>query len=158
MASHGSARIRPTVSALHLEGDLTVQRLLDRTESQQGADNGPLTLTTAFVAAGARDVAGSRGMARDGASALLMAVFHQCMNVDGLGPADALRAGQLWMPDPERENPGSLHGRLLREMRRPGLEHISLWARFIHQGHPGDQGHPGHPGLPEGERAERSTA
>ncbi|OIJ97073.1 CHAT domain-containing protein [Streptomyces monashensis] len=156
IASHGSAGTRPTVSALHLEGDLTVTRLLDGPDARRGAEDGPLvvlsacqtdlsnrdhdealTLTTAFVAAGARDVVGSRWLAQDGASALLMAVFHHYVNVDGLSPVDALRAAQLWMLDPKRENPGSLHGQLLRQIRRPGLERVALWAPFIHQGHPG---------------------
>ncbi|WP_229854441.1 CHAT domain-containing protein [Streptomyces filipinensis] len=162
IASHGSAGLRPTVSALHLAdelgdpSDLTVTRLLDRPESGGAATDAPLvvlsacqtdlstrdhdealTLTTAFVSAGARDVVGSRWMARDGVSALLMAVFHHYLNVAGHSPVDALRAAQLWMLDPRRENPGSLRGELLREMRRPGLERIALWAPFIHQGHPG---------------------
>ncbi|MEU6945228.1 CHAT domain-containing protein [Streptomyces sp. NPDC046316] len=162
VVSHGKAGTRPTVSALDLAADvegtpapLTVTRLLDR-EGQQVAPDGPLvvlsacqtdlskrdhdealTLTTAFVAAGARDVVGSRWLAPDGASAVLMAVFHHYVAVDRLSPVDALRAAQMWMLDPHRENPGSLHGDLLRESERQGLERTSLWAAFIHQGHPG---------------------
>ncbi|WP_405808786.1 CHAT domain-containing protein [Streptomyces sp. NBC_01520] len=162
VVSHGSAGTRPTVSALDLApaegggtGKLTVTRLLDHEERHDSAD-GPLivlsacqtdlskrdhdealTLTTAFVAGGARDVVGSRWLAQDSGSALLMAVFHHYLVVDGLSPGDALRAAQLWMLDPSRENPGSLRGELLREMRRPGLDRIGLWAAFIHQGHPG---------------------
>ncbi|MFJ1546094.1 CHAT domain-containing protein [Streptomyces sp. NPDC088246] len=146
---------------------LTVTRLLDRPDTQREATDGPLvvlsacqtdlsmrdhdealTLTTAFAAAGARDVVGSRWTTSDGASALLMAVFHHYLNVEGLSPVDALRAAQLWMLDPGRENPGSLRGDLLREMRRPGLDRIAAWAAFIHQGHPGPQD----PNTPEEER------
>ncbi|MFG2555309.1 CHAT domain-containing protein [Streptomyces sp. NPDC048581] len=177
VASHGSAGVRPTVSALHLAfpdgadalpaeqggpgaepdlGMLTVTRLLDRPWDEAPAPQGPLvvlsacetdlstrdhdealTLTTAFVSGGARNVVGSRWTAQDGASALMMAVFHHYLAVEGQGPADALRAAQLWMLDPDRTNPGSLTGELLREMRRPGLERLSVWAAFIHQGHPG---------------------
>ncbi|WP_407840166.1 CHAT domain-containing protein [Streptomyces sp. DSM 116496] len=162
VVSHGSAGTRPTVSALDLVADdaytpepLTVTRLLDHGGRQEASD-GPLvvlsacqtdlsmrdhdealTLTTAFVAAGARDVVGSRWLAQDSASALLMAVFHHHLVVDGLSAVDALRAAQLWMLDPERKNPGSLRGDLLREMEQPGLERTALWAAFIHQGHPG---------------------
>ncbi|MGE7384488.1 CHAT domain-containing protein [Streptomyces sp. NPDC004126] len=162
VVSHGSAGPRPTVSALDLAADekgtpapLTVTRLLDRKEQHDGPD-GPLvvlsacqtdlskgdhdealTLTTAFAAAGARDVVGSRWLAQDSGSALLMAVFHHYLVVDGLSPVDALRAAQLWMLDPHRENPGSLRGDLLREMGRTGLERTALWGAFIHQGHPG---------------------
>lgn len=137
---------------------LTVARLLDHPGTHADAD-GPLvvlsacetdlstrdhdealTLTTGFVAAGARDVVGSRWQASDGASALLMAVFHHYLNVDRLSPVDALRAAQLWMLDPDRRNPGSLHDDLLWEMDRPGLDRIAYWAAFIHQGHPGPGG------------------
>ncbi|MGW1071203.1 CHAT domain-containing protein [Streptomyces sp. NPDC002537] len=177
VASHGSAGVRPTVSALHLAfpdgtdvlpaeeggpgaepdlGMLTVSRLLDRRWHEQSSTQGPLvvlsacetdlstrdhdealTLTTAFVSSGARNVVGSRWTAQDGASALMMAVFHHYLTVEGQGPADALRSAQLWMLDPDRENPGSLTGELLREIRRPELERLPVWAAFIHQGHPG---------------------
>lgn len=177
VASHGSAGVRPTVSALHLAfpdgtdalppeeggpgaapdlGMLTVTRLLDQPSHEVLAAQGPLvvlsacetdlstrdhdealTLTTAFVSGGARNVVGSRWTAQDGASALMMAVFHHYLAVEGQGPADALRAAQLWMLDPDRENPGSLSDEMRREMRRPGLERLPVWAAFIHQGHPG---------------------
>ncbi|MFF5858331.1 CHAT domain-containing protein [Streptomyces sp. NPDC012751] len=177
VASHGSAGVRPTASALHLAfpdgadtlpaeeggpgaepdlGMLTVTRLLDRPWHETPSTQGPLvvlsacetdlstrdhdealTLTTAFVSGGARNVVGSRWTAQDGASALMMAVFHHYLTVEGQAPADALRAAQLWMLDPHREDPGSLTGELLREIRRPGLERLPVWAAFIHQGHPG---------------------
>ncbi|MEV5201205.1 CHAT domain-containing protein [Streptomyces sp. NPDC053720] len=175
VASHGSAGVRPTVSALHLAaapagdppagaegtdpGDLTVTRLLDQPVHQQPVGDGPLvvlsacrtdlstrdhdealTLTTAFVSGGARDVVGSRWAADDGTAALLMAVFHHHLNVEGLSPVDALRAAQLWMLDPGRENPGSLSGALLRQAERTDLDRVPLWAAFIHQGHPGPAG------------------
>ncbi|MEU9112327.1 CHAT domain-containing protein [Streptomyces sp. NPDC048483] len=177
VASHGSAGVRPTLSALHLAfpgrtdelpaeeggpgakpdlGMLTVTRLLDRPVGEPPAADGPLvvlsacqtdlstrdhdealTLTTAFIAGGARDVVGSRWTTLDSASALLMAVFHHYVAAEGRSPVDALRAAQMWMLDPHRENPGSLTGELLREMRRPGLDRLPIWAAFIHQGHPG---------------------
>ncbi|WP_338068933.1 CHAT domain-containing protein [Streptomyces qinglanensis] len=148
-------------------GMLTVTRLLDRPSARGGADRAyatragagdgaplvvlsacqtdlstrdhdeALTLTTAFVSGGARDVVGSRWRTDDAVSALLMAVFHHYVTVDGLGPADALRAAQLWMLDPDRKNPGSLRGPLLRQMERPDLDRARFWAAFIHQGHPG---------------------
>ncbi|GAA2444327.1 hypothetical protein GCM10010433_52040 [Streptomyces pulveraceus] len=175
VASHGSAGVRPTVSALHLAaepegdpptaadgaqpGDLTVTRLLDQPVRQQEGPDGPLvvlsacrtdlstrdhdealTLTTAFVSGGARDVVGSRWAADDGTAALLMAVFHHYLNAEGLSPVDALRAAQLWMLDPGREDPGSLSGELLRQAERTDLDRVPLWAAFIHQGHPGPAG------------------
>ncbi|MFJ2420607.1 CHAT domain-containing protein [Streptomyces brevispora] len=140
-------------------GALTVTRLLDRPTDRQEPADGPLvvlsacrtdlstrdhdealTLTTAFVSGGARDVVGSRWATDDGASALLMTVFHHYLNAGGLSPVDALRAAQLWMLDPGRENPGPLGGVLLRQAERPDLDRIPLWAAFIHQGHPGPTG------------------
>ncbi|MFF3557605.1 CHAT domain-containing protein [Streptomyces tsukubensis] len=178
IASHASAGMRPTVSALKLAfpagteelppeqggpgsapdlGMLTVSRLLDeRRRAPVPKDSGPLvvlsacetdlstrdhdealTLATAFVARGARDVVGSRWSLQDSSSAVLMAVFHHHLTVEGLPPADALRAAQLWMLAPDREPPPSLSGELLREAARPGLERLPAWAAFIHQGHPG---------------------
>ncbi|MFG2335684.1 CHAT domain-containing protein [Streptomyces yangpuensis] len=138
-------------------GLLTVSRLLDRPADEQEAPDGPLvvlsacetdlskrdhdealTLTTAFVAGGARDVVGSRWAAGDSAAALMMAVFHHYLTVDGLSPVDALHFAQMWMLDPDRQNPGSLDGILLEELTRgPVLHHPATWAAFIHQGHPG---------------------
>ncbi|MGW0708028.1 CHAT domain-containing protein [Streptomyces sp. NPDC002643] len=164
LATHGLAGPRPTESALHLappegeegeeSGRLTVTRLLDRPAGQEAPD-GPLivlsacetdlstrdhdealTLTTAFVSGGARDVVGSRWTTRDSASMLLVAVFHHHLRA-GLGPADALRAAQLWMLDPDRRDPGRLTDRLRHDIRRPDLGRPALWAAFIHQGHPG---------------------
>ncbi|MFF4422400.1 CHAT domain-containing protein [Streptomyces sp. NPDC001549] len=136
---------------------LTVSRLLDRPMDEQDAPDGPLvvlsacetdlskrdhdealTLTTAFVASGARDVVGSRWATRDSAAALMMAVFHHYLTVEGMSPVDALHAAQMWMLDPERQNPGSLSGSLLDELTRgPDLHRPATWAAFIHQGHPG---------------------
>ncbi|GAA1499501.1 CHAT domain-containing protein [Streptomyces synnematoformans] len=163
LATHGMAGVRPTESALHLaatgadeRGRLTVTRLLDRpVPDGQERPDGPLivlsacetdlstrdhdealTLTTAFVAGGARDVVGSRWTVQDSASILLMAVFHHHLRA-GRSPVDALRAAQLWMLDPDREDPGCLSGTLRSDIGRPDLRRPSLWAAFIHQGHPG---------------------
>ncbi|MEV8354138.1 CHAT domain-containing protein [Streptomyces niveus] len=143
--------------ALPDAGMLTVTRLLDRpAEDSARRSSGPLvvlsacetdlttrdhdealTLTTAFVARGARNVVGSRWTTADGASALMMAVFHHFTAVEGLDPAGALRAAQQWMLDPGRQLPGSVRGASARDAQTPGLDRPSLWAAFIHQGHPG---------------------
>lgn len=164
LATHGMAGVRPTESALHLApadpgeetGRLTVTRLLDRPQpAEQAAPDGPLivlsacetdlstrdhdealTLTTAFVSGGARDVVGSRWTARDSASMLLMAVFHHHLRA-GLSPVDALRAAQVWMLDPDRKDPGFLSEELRSDIGRPDLGRPAVWAAFIHQGHPG---------------------
>ncbi|WP_225826718.1 CHAT domain-containing protein [Streptomyces naphthomycinicus] len=136
---------------------LTVSRLLARPRTERGGTEGPLvvlsacetdlttrdhdealTLTTAFLAGGARDVVGSRWIAQDSDTALMMAVFHHCLSVEGRGPADALRAAQLWMLDPHRRAPGPIPPELLAELdRNQRLAHPAAWAAFIHQGHPG---------------------
>ncbi|MGN5376550.1 CHAT domain-containing protein [Streptomyces lasalocidi] len=144
--------------ALPDAGMLTVTRLLDR-PAEDGArpGSGPLvvlsgcetdlstrdhdealTLTTAFVARGARNVVGSRWTTTDSASALMMAVFHHFAAVEGFDPAGALRAAQLWMLDPGRRLPdGVLDVLTAGEAELPGLTRPALWASFIHQGHPG---------------------
>ncbi|WP_353940750.1 CHAT domain-containing protein [Streptomyces sp. HUAS MG91] len=164
LATHAMAGPRPTESALRLapsdaddaSGRLTVTRLLDRPQPpEQDAEDGPLivlsacetdlsnrdhdealTLTTAFVSGGARDVVGSRWAAADGASSLMMTVFHHHLRA-GLSPVDALRAAQLWMLDPDRRDPGCLGHALRADAGRPDLPRPALWAAFIHQGHPG---------------------
>ncbi|MFH8893322.1 CHAT domain-containing protein [Streptomyces sp. NPDC017949] len=141
-------------------GMLTVARLLERASTARPGEDAPrsgplvvlsacetdlsnrdhdeaLTLATAFVAGGARDVVGSRWTTQDGASALMMAVFHHHVAVEGRSPVDALRAAQMWMLDPDRRDPGTLGEELLREMDRPGLDRLPLWAAFTHQGNPG---------------------
>ncbi|MER7968446.1 CHAT domain-containing protein [Streptomyces sp. NPDC096080] len=137
-------------------GMLTVTRLLDLPTGESRAKDGPLvvlsacqtdlssrqhdealTLTTAFIANGARDVVGSRWTTQDGASVLFMAVFHHYLSIEHRSPVDALRATQLWMLDPERTNPGSLPDKLVRDITLPGLSRPYVWATFIHQGHPG---------------------
>ncbi|TDC80110.1 CHAT domain-containing protein [Streptomyces hainanensis] len=161
ITSHGSAGPRPTVSALSLAappdgpGTLTVTRILDRPGGAGPEEPGPLvvlsacetdlsqrdhdealTLTTAFVTRGAADAVGTRWATRDGASALLMAVFHHRLTAGALAPADALRAAQLWMLDPARQAPPGLSPELRREARRPSLGRLAAWAAFIHQGNP----------------------
>ncbi|PZT73679.1 MULTISPECIES: CHAT domain-containing protein [unclassified Streptomyces] len=164
LATHGMAAVRPTESALYLahpeiEGEsepLSVIQLLDRPQpAGQEPSDGPLivlsacetdlstrdhdealTLTTAFVSGGARDVVGSRWTTQDSASMLLMVVFHYHLRA-GLAPVDALRAAQLWMLDPDRQDPGCLSDRLRRDVRRADLGQPAAWAAFIHQGHPG---------------------
>lgn len=143
--------------ALPDAGMLTVTRLLDLpAEDSAWRRTGPLvvlsacetdlstrdhdealTLATAFVVRGARNVVGSRWRTSDGASALMMAVFHHFTAVDGLDPAAALRAAQRWMLDPGRRLPGSVKGTSARDAEMTGLDRPSLWAAFIHQGHPG---------------------
>ncbi|MYR45432.1 CHAT domain-containing protein [Streptomyces sp. SID5910] len=119
------------------DGPLIVLSACETDLSRRDHDEA-LTLTTAFVAGGARDVVGSRWATRDAASALMMAVFHHHVAAEGRSPVDALRAAQMWMLDPHRTAPGTLGGDLLDELAKgPVLDRPAAWAAFIHQGHPG---------------------
>ncbi|MFJ5974089.1 CHAT domain-containing protein [Streptomyces sp. NPDC093060] len=89
-----------------------------------------LTLTTALV--------GPRWATEDSASALMRAVFHHYLSVEGHSPVDALWCAQNWGLDPDRRAPGSLRGSLRDEPAKgPRLDHPAAWAAFIQQGHPG---------------------
>lgn len=156
VSCHGVAGPSPTRSALSLaDGDLTVARILDHTAAAAPGLDGPLvvlsgcetdlstgdhdealTLSTALVARGAADVVGSRWAVDDSATALMMAAFHHFLAGKGLAPADALRAAQLWMLDPDREPPPGMDGPLSREAARVDLHATHLWAAFTHQGNP----------------------
>ncbi|MEO3753743.1 CHAT domain-containing protein [Streptomyces sp. B6B3] len=158
VACHAVAGLRPTRSALQLAGGedgLTVARMLDRAAALPPEAAGPLvvlsacetdlstrdhdealTLATALVARGAADVVGSRWAVREGATAVLMAVFHHFLADRGLPPADALHAAQRWMLDRDRRPPPSLRDPLLREAGHPDLHHVHHWAAFTHQGNP----------------------
>ena len=136
-------------------GRPTVTRLLDRPRpAERAAPDGPLpvpgaratdlgtrdhaealTLTTASVSGGARDVVGSRWTTRERASALPTAVFHHRLRA-GCGPVDGPRAARLWMLDPDRRDPGLLSESRRRDVGRPDLGRPARWAAFSHQGRP----------------------
>ncbi|CAM5538183.1 CHAT domain-containing protein OS=Streptomyces antimycoticus OX=68175 GN=SANT12839_016320 PE=4 SV=1 [Streptomyces antimycoticus] len=111
------------------------QRLRDADLSTRDHDEA-LTLSTALIARGAADVIGSRWAVHDATTALMMAVFHDFVTRQRLAPVDALRAAQLWMLNPRREPPPTLHGELCDEAVRTDLDRIHLWAAFTHQGNP----------------------
>ncbi|OXY89681.1 CHAT domain-containing protein [Streptomyces diastatochromogenes] len=156
VSCHGVAGPSPTRSALSLaDGELTVARILDHPAAAAPGPDGPLvvlsacetdlstgdhdealTLSTALVARGAADVVGSRWAVNDSATALMMAAFHHFLTSQDLAPADALRAAQLWMLDPDRRPPPGLGNPLRRDAARADLNEIHLWAAFTHQGNP----------------------
>ena len=168
ISCHALVGPHPTRSALWLAtpptgpddgGRLTVARILDGTATGQPNAAGPLvvlsacetdlstrdhdealTLSTALVARGAADVVGSRWAVRDASTALMMAVFHDFVTTHGLAPVDALRAAQMWMLDPLREPPPTLHDDLRGEAARIDLDQVHLWAAFTHQGNPAARG------------------
>ncbi|RKT82975.1 CHAT domain-containing protein [Saccharopolyspora antimicrobica] len=93
-----------------------------------------LTLSTAFLAAGAVGVVGTRWEVVDLPTAMFMIVFHHYLNAGYPDPASALRAAQLWMLDPRRRPldgiPGEL-GAFFAEVDPSAPQH---WAAFTYQG------------------------
>jgi hypothetical protein len=101
-----------------------------------------LTLTTALLSAGAASVVGSRwSVVDDRRTSALMYMFHHYLRGHGHAehpsaagsPADALRAAQLWMLDPDRVVPAALRGVAVDTPGRP-LASPRIWAAFAHHG------------------------
>jgi hypothetical protein len=88
-----------------------------------------LTLATAFLAAGATGVVGTRWAVDDLRAAVLMCLFHRYLAE--LPPAEALRAAQLWALDPDRELPADIAA--LLGTTCPEIP-LTTWAAFSHQG------------------------
>ncbi|MGH3159860.1 MAG: CHAT domain-containing protein, partial [Streptosporangiaceae bacterium] len=93
-----------------------------------------LTLSTAFLAAGAVTVVGARWEVPDEDSPLLMFMFHHFMTAGGYSPRDALRLAQLWMLDEGRKPPPDMPEALAKDAGYPGLAELATWAAFTHQG------------------------
>jgi hypothetical protein len=93
-----------------------------------------LTLSTAFLAAGAVTVVGARWELPDEESSLQMFMFHHFMTADGHSPRDALRLAQLWMLDPHRRPPLEMPAVLASRAGNPGLSEVSVWGALTHQG------------------------
>jgi tetratricopeptide (TPR) repeat protein len=92
-----------------------------------------LTLATAFLAAGAVSVVGSRWHVLDIRTAILMFMFHHYLRA-GEPPAFALRSAQLWMLRPQRDIPEQMPRSLSDEVALQKLDDESVWAAFVHQG------------------------
>jgi tetratricopeptide (TPR) repeat protein len=87
-----------------------------------------LTLATAFLAAGAGSVVGTRWEVNDKRAAVLMCLFHHYLAELGK-PAEALRAAQLWALDPARVLPAAI-AEVVDAVDIP----LTAWAAFSHQG------------------------
>jgi hypothetical protein len=94
-----------------------------------------LTLSSAFLAAGAVGVIGARWEVSDLFTALLMFMLHRHLveNPDE-SPACALRAAQLWMLDPQREIPAEMPKSLAAQARRLAVSSPFAWAAFTYHG------------------------
>lgn len=94
-----------------------------------------LTLASGFLAAGATGVIGAQWNVPDVHTALLTFMMHRHLTRHpGDGPADALRAAQLWMTDSSRRVPPEMPARLAAEAGKPDVADPNSWAAFIHHG------------------------
>ncbi|MGC5015453.1 CHAT domain-containing protein [Streptosporangium sp. DT93] len=93
-----------------------------------------LTLATAFLAAGAVGVVGTRWPVDDLPTMLFTTMFHHYLNAGYDDPAVALRAAQLWMLDPRRARPAGLGEDLAGYVGEAPLHEPESWAAFTYQG------------------------
>jgi hypothetical protein len=93
-----------------------------------------LTLSTAFMAAGAVSVVGSRWEISDRVTPVLMFMFHYFLRREGMTAADALQATQEWMLDPGRAVPPEMDPVIRDALRTHDCTDIAAWAAFTHQG------------------------
>jgi CHAT domain-containing protein len=93
-----------------------------------------LTLASAFLAAGATGVIGAGWPAADGATSLLMLMFHHFLSDTDAHPADALRAAQLWMLGRSHQEVDPLPPALARAALLRNRGAIPAWAAFTYQG------------------------
>ncbi|MCI2416180.1 CHAT domain-containing protein [Saccharopolyspora sp. K220] len=93
-----------------------------------------LTLSTAFLAAGAVGVIGTRWEVLDLPTAMFMIVFHHYLNTGYPDPANALRAAQLWMLDPRRRPLPDIPEELAAFFAEVDPAAPVHWAAFTYQG------------------------
>ncbi|MHA5049323.1 CHAT domain-containing protein [Streptomyces sp. SD15] len=93
-----------------------------------------LTLSTAFLAAGATGVVGSRWEVPDGLTGLMMYVFHDRLRT-GATPVRALREAQLWLLNPDRVIPDDMPRAIADILHDGDPAALELWAAFACQGH-----------------------
>lgn len=93
-----------------------------------------LTLATAFLAAGAGGVVGTKWAIDDLVTAMFMIVFHHHLNGDHPDPAEALRATQLWMLDPDRPTIPDAPAELVRYFAETDPTTPAHWAAFTYHG------------------------
>ncbi|HEX6357917.1 CHAT domain-containing protein [Actinophytocola sp.] len=124
---HGAGRAvdapGPLIVLSACQSDLTVQ---DYDEA--------LTLTTAFLAAGAVAVVGSRWPVDDQSTAVMMFAFHHFLVRERQRPADALRSAQLWMLGPDRAELPDMPETMLGDLTTIEPADVAAWGAFSHHG------------------------
>lgn len=151
---HAQSSDRPERSGLRLaDGDLSVERVLARAAVRPaGAGGGlvllsacvsdlavadhdeALTLATAFLAAGAVSVIGTRWAIDDGGTAVLGYAFHHFFEHGRRSPGAALRAAQQWALDPNRAALDGMPDHLSALTDVLDLTDPRFWAAFSHHG------------------------
>lgn len=99
-----------------------------------GAYDEAFSLSTAFLAAGARTVFGSLWPVPSSATSLLMFMVHHHLRAERRAPADALHQAQLWMLDPDRVAPPTMPAGLAALVPDLDGADVPAWAGFTHQG------------------------
>ncbi|SDT81781.1 CHAT domain-containing protein [Streptomyces sp. TLI_053] len=92
-----------------------------------------LTLSSAFLAAGATGAIGSRWEVSDEMVCVLMYVLHGRLAA-GDPPAEALRRAQLWALDPDRRLPPQAPPEL-HSLAGRAPDALEVWAAFSYQGY-----------------------
>jgi hypothetical protein len=155
LGCHAQAADRPDQSRLRLAGgDLTLDQVLVQAQARGAGGRGALvilsactsdltmadhdealTLASAFMAAGATGVVGSRWTVPDQHTALLMYALHDYLvKHPGESAARALRAAQLWMLDPGRQPPDQIPEVLAARARASFAAKPIAWAAFTCHG------------------------
>lgn len=154
LGCHAVAGDSPERSRLLLaDGELPVARILAQAPAAQAPAGGlvilaactsdltltdhdeALTLASAFLAAGATGVIGSLWPVADSFTAVAMFMLHRHLMLNlGDSPADALRAAQLWMLDPQRTIPAEMPESLASVARRSFASDPRAWAAFTYHG------------------------
>lgn len=104
------------------------------TDLSAAAHDESLTLTSAFLAAGACGAIGSRWIVDDLPAAVFMALFHHYLNSGYPDPPRALQAAQCWMLDPEADPPEAVAELFGDELTQVALSAPEAWAAFVYQG------------------------
>jgi hypothetical protein len=152
LSCHATSASTPGASHVQLTAPLSIQRILENANGRPTDAPGPtvvisacdsdvtlqdydeaLTIATAFLAAGAVTVVGSRWAVLDQFTPVAMFAFHHFL-AGGAQAADALRSAQLWMLDPERAALPGMPATMLRDARRRHVADIAVWAAFGHHG------------------------
>ena len=99
----------------------------------RGGYDEAFSLAATFLVSGTRTVIGSQWSVPDGATSLLMFMFHHYLR-NGCAPMDALHRAQLWMTAPDPAPPDELPADLRAQLAFHDPSDVDAWAGFVHIG------------------------